>query len=122
MIEFFVKNIPKQPPENEEGNKEYKRYLKNKCNDKDFYNKRATQMKYRLIEGNGKAIYMIGIEDDGNLSGIQLDDIYITINSLKKISKIIDANIKTIKIYQCDKCFIATVRLYINDTNLDYCI
>ena len=55
-------HLPKQPPEKEEGNKEYKRYLlcKNPSPkiQKDFISKRASQMLYRLVEGRGKAVYM----------------------------------------------------------------
>ncbi len=50
-------------PEDNEGNTEYKRHLVN------LENKRieelSTQMKFRLEEGNGIAIYYIGINDDG---------------------------------------------------------
>ena len=69
---FYNKLIPKQPPERETGNKEYKRRLVNlkkhkRFNPDEFYEKRASQMLYRLLEGKGKAIYMIGVDDNGEL-------------------------------------------------------
>ena len=58
MIIHIDKPLPPQPPEKEEGNKEYKRYLIcRNCNPEirnKFINKRASQMLYRLIEGEGK--------------------------------------------------------------------
>ena len=50
------------------GNIEYKQELSNM--DSDKIQKYATQMKFRLIEGNGKAIYLIGVQDDGNIIGV----------------------------------------------------
>ena len=69
---FYDKLIPRQPPERETGNKEYKRRLVHlkkhkRFNANEFYEKRASQMLYRLLEGKGKAIYMIGVEDNGDL-------------------------------------------------------
>ena len=57
-------NLPK---EIEEGNIEYKRELINV--DDDRLNHLASQMKWRLKEGNGKAKYYLGINDDGSFYG-----------------------------------------------------
>ena len=84
----------KFPKEVEYGNKEYK--LKVTTQDKNRLDQLATQMKWRLNEGNGKAIYYVGIDDDGNIKGISLDDYKKTINNINKIIKIIDANIDDI--------------------------
>jgi elongation factor 1-alpha len=50
------------------GNIEYKQELSNM--DSDKIQKYATQMKFRLIEGNGEAVYLIGVQDDGNIIGV----------------------------------------------------
>ena len=50
-------------PEIEEGNIEYKRHL-NDVSEKKFH-KLAAQMKWRVGEGDGQAVYYIGINDDG---------------------------------------------------------
>jgi GTPase len=50
-------------PENDEGNIEYKRYLVNL--DELRIEQLSTQMKWRIAEGEGQAIYYIGINDDG---------------------------------------------------------
>lgn len=124
IIKVYNKKIPKQPPENEEDNKEYKRHLKHSCDNdiKKFLNKRASQMKNRLFAGEGKAIYMIGVEDNGEVEGISVDDIIITLNNIKKIATIINAKIKAIRIYKGNNGFIATVRLFLENTDLEYII
>jgi GTPase len=50
-------------PEIEEGNIEYKRYLINV--DSTRLEQLATQMKWRLSEGDNQAIYYLGVDDDG---------------------------------------------------------
>lgn len=124
IIQVYDKKIPTQPPENEEDNKEYKRHLKHenidRGNIKNFFNKRASQMKNRLFAGEGKAVYMIGVEDDGNVEGISFDDIIITLKNIKEIAKIINARIKAIRIYRGNNGFIATVRLFLENTEIEY--
>jgi len=39
------------------------------------------QMKYRLQEGNGEAIYEIGVEEDGNPLGLNKEDMYASLSS-----------------------------------------
>lgn len=101
MISYINKIIPRQPPENEYGNKEYKRYLINhpKTPPEKFIEKRATQLLFRLIEGNGKALYLFGIEDNGEISGMTKKQLEITIEFLKKITDSISAKIKNVRIY-----------------------
>lgn len=55
-------------PENNDGNIEYKYKLVNL--DNLTFNKRITQMKFRIIEGGGEAFYYIGIMDDGTPLGL----------------------------------------------------
>ena len=50
------------------GNIEYKQELSNMDHNK--IQKYATQMKFRLQEGDGTAIYYIGVQDDGNVIGV----------------------------------------------------
>ena len=60
------------PPENHEGNIEYKLKLNNMTDEK--FQKRITQMKFRIDEGIGEAYYHIGIMDDGTIIGISLEE------------------------------------------------
>ena len=68
-------------------------------------------MLYRILEGNGKAIYIIGIYDNGINRGISLKDTFISIHFLKESAKIIHANIVSIKIYRGEEGYITTVRI-----------
>ena len=49
-------------PEEEEGNIEYKRYISTLS--KKRFSQLLSQMKWRLSEGEGKAIYYIGVNDE----------------------------------------------------------
>ena len=113
MITYINKCIPKQPPENEFGNKEYKRYLINhpKNCPKKFIEKRATQMLFRLIEGEGKALYLFGVDDDGKIREMNKKELDTTIYYLKKIVLSISAKIKKLRIYISENGFICTVRI-----------
>ena len=109
--------MPQQPPESEQGNKEYKRHLhyNNEAYNKTlkFKNKRATQMKYRLVQGRGKAVYMIGVEDNGKCFGISQTDLLNSLDTLKTIATYINATIRSIRMYRGIKVnsYIATVRI-----------
>ena len=127
---FIDKPFPNQPPEVENGNKEYKRYFSfryfNKClkktNDcmetkrkkkrrnnnkiseqrvKNILNQRASQMLYRIHEGDGKALYLFGVEDNGKVYGLDKDQLQDTLYYLEKIVEIIGAEIKSVKCYPC---------------------
>ncbi len=67
-------------PENDDGNIEYKYKLMNL--DENKFNKRMTQMQYRVNEGNGEALYFIGIMDDGSPLGLNKDEYTESVNNL----------------------------------------
>lgn len=112
-ITLMPQDFPNQPPENDEGNKEYKWRLlftdpiekTRRCN------KLATQMRYRLWEGEGKAIYLIGVNDAGKSVGLSELDLYHTLVALDDIASIISANIDKVRIYKKDHSYVATIRL-----------
>ena len=58
--------------EKDDGNIEYKRELLNL--DEETVNRRMTQMKYRIYEGLGEALYFIGVADDGSLIGLNEEE------------------------------------------------
>ena len=117
MLTYIEKKLPNQPPEKEYGNKEYKRYLINhpKTNQDKFIEKRATQMLFRLIEGNGKAIYLFGVEDNGTIKEMNETQLDTTIFYLKKITKSIKANIKKIRIYKSKNGFVCSSRIQLSE-------
>ena len=123
MIVRENKIFPSQPPEKDDGNKEYKLHLLfNERNYKKknlekfdlFLNKRGTQMLYRIYEGDGKAVYIIGIDDNGSNIGIDETSLTTSLDNIKLISKTINANVKSIRLYYGNKGTIATVRIYKN--------
>ena len=89
-----LENIDKLDKEDEYGNIEYKRELLNL--DEDTINKRMTQMKYRIYEGYGEALYFIGVTDDGNLVGLNEDEYKQSIDNLELIATNIDCYIQKI--------------------------
>ena len=138
MFEFIDKTIPKQKKEMYNGNREYKVLLdlcnesktelrKQKKQSKKFIdhlreqkyiakiNKRATQLQFRLEEGHGKALYMLGIKDDGTVDGLTIEQLFKSLNFLYKMTEIINAAIKNIRIYRgiADNKYICTIRIII---------
>jgi GTPase len=122
MFEYIDKILPKQKREQATGNREYKIYLdlerepnKDIKKTRDLperelnylrqlklekkINKRASQLRYRLEEGHGRALYMIGIKDDGTPEGIEIEKLFKSLNFLYKMVEIINATIKNIRIY-----------------------
>ena len=112
--------IPQQPKERYYGNREYKRKLIY-C-EQDKFSKRCTQMLFRLHEGDGKAVYLIGIDDDGVITGLTLDELNKSLNNIVKIANNIEAQIKKIKIHITDNSkYILIVRIFKqlkNDLNI----
>ena len=75
----------KLDPELEEGNIEYKRYLFNLTDIR--YQQLLTQLQWRLGEGDGEAIYYIGVNDDGNYFELTRDQQKESISNIKRLIK-----------------------------------
>lgn len=73
--------------------------------------KRVTQLMFRLNEGKGKAIYIVGISDDGKTDGVRLEQIFDSIYYLNKMKNLINATIKCYRIYSGTKGFLLTARV-----------
>lgn len=93
------------PPEIESGNKEYKLKIINKSTNR--LEKLASQLKWRLGEGNGFAEYYIGVADNGDILGINYNDYLVSLKNLNKVANIINAKIikKEKKIINENKCY-----------------
>lgn len=110
------KIIPDQPKENENDNREYKLFLEfSGCSRK--FEHRSTQLLNRLILGEGKALYLIGIHDDGRTEGITIDILYNSINNMCKMANNIGGHIKRVAIYDTARVgyYVATIRLELPD-------
>ena len=85
----------KLPPEVEEGNKEYKRKL---CSLSRYrFQQLQSQMKWRINEGNGVAIYYIGVDDDGSIVKLNTKDKKESLKNVKKIASQINAYVESIE-------------------------
>ena len=54
----------------------------------------VTQMKWRLREGQGEAIYEIGVEDNGLMTGLNDDDMISSIETLREMARRLEATIQ----------------------------
>uniref|UniRef100_A0A182Q877 Tr-type G domain-containing protein n=1 Tax=Anopheles farauti TaxID=69004 RepID=A0A182Q877_9DIPT len=78
------------PPEPQLGNIEYKLKLINPS--KQRFEHLVTQMKWRLREGNGEAIYEIGVSDSGHLHGLNDKDMTVSLHTLNQMARKLDAS------------------------------
>ena len=70
----------KRDPEQEFGNVEYKTSLVSKSQDR--IQGIASQMRFRVDQGEGEAIYVIGVSDDGSPVGVTDDEFTESFNNL----------------------------------------
>ena len=95
----LAKTLPKLQvlePEQEEGHVEYKREIMNPS-----YARKVgltTQMSFRLDQGQGLAMYMLGVEDDGAHSLNSTDEIRVSIENLTGIALGLGAQITKVSI------------------------
>ncbi|KAK2145176.1 hypothetical protein LSH36_697g03132 [Paralvinella palmiformis] len=83
------------PPELEEGNIEYKFKLINPTESR--FEHLVTQMKWRLQEGDGEAIYEIGVEDNGLLTGLTSSELNGSLNTLTQMAERLGATTSVIR-------------------------
>ena len=107
-------------PEIEEGNIEYKRCLIE--NDDYRIESLISQMIWRIKEGNGEAIYYLGIEDDGTFYNWTCKEKKLTMIIFKNIIK--KANLKIIKLtkhfYKIDNKENYYMKIIIRENQIQY--
>ncbi len=114
--DFMIKRniLHRQPKEKYYGNREYKRHLiledKNKLYAKQLQ-KRCTQLLFRIREGCGKAVYLIGVEDNGHANGILQDECVQSIKNFILITEHIGVKINKMRIY-----------VWENENDTRYCV
>ena len=77
-------------PEVEEGNHEYKRHLVSPSAAR--FQELVTQLQYRLHEGANEALYELGVEDDGEIVGLDEDDLEESCKTLARMADALDAD------------------------------
>lgn len=114
--DFVIKNtnLHQQPKEKFYGNREYKRHLM-LDGKKNIYakqlQKRCTQLLFRIREGQGKAVYLIGVEDNGNTNGLLQDECIQSIKNFMIITENIGVKINKMRIYKWQ-----------NNNEMRYCV
>ncbi len=73
--------VSNMEPEKEEGNIEYKLKLMNITPER--IDRLATQMRYRCTEGGSECIYILGVEDDGTMTGMTDEEYDSTIKCIQ---------------------------------------
>uniref|UniRef100_A0A4W4H0Y5 Tr-type G domain-containing protein n=1 Tax=Electrophorus electricus TaxID=8005 RepID=A0A4W4H0Y5_ELEEL len=88
------------PFQAEEGNIEYKLKLVNPTQYR--FEHLATQLKWRLQEGRGEAVYQIGVEDNGLLVGLTEEDMTASLNTLRRMAEKVGADITLLREREVD--------------------
>lgn len=88
-------NESQLPPEPSDGNIEYKLKLINPS--KQRLDHLVTQMKWRLNEGSGECFYQIGVSDNGFLHGLSVDDMNLSLTTLKCMATELGATTSVLK-------------------------
>jgi len=88
--------FPTLPPEVETGNREYK--LKLEPPNEDRFQQLITQMKYRIVNGNGHAYYEIGVQDDGTPCGVPENVFKNSLNTLGCMAAKLGASLQVVKV------------------------
>eukprot|EP00164_Ancoracysta_twista_P003930 GFYU01005268.1.p1 GENE.GFYU01005268.1~~GFYU01005268.1.p1 ORF type:complete len:608 (+),score=145.32 GFYU01005268.1:107-1930(+) len=88
-------SIDQLPQEIEEGNIEYKLKLVDPSPER--FEHLVSQMKWRLQEGQGEAIYELGVEDNGLPTGITADEMKASIATLSKMADELEADVTVLR-------------------------
>lgn len=95
------------PREREDGNVEYKRLLVHP--DPTRFEHLVTQMKYRMTEGGGEALYEIGVEDNGTPMGITEGDLNASIETISKMAARLNCDATVLRVRNGDVGKVAEV-------------
>jgi hypothetical protein len=83
-------------PEPQQGNMEYKLKLIDPSPTR--FQHLVTQMRWRLAEGNGEALYVIGVEDDGYLTGLCPAELQASLKTLEAMAVAAGAAITPLRV------------------------
>lgn len=93
-----IKQARHLPKENDDGWIEYKTKMCQFQNPEHRINRLTTQMKFRLYQGNGVAIYNLGYLDDGHPHGMSQPILLDSLNNFFKIAKDAEAEVRSMNI------------------------
>ncbi|WGI17770.1 GTP-binding protein [Methanonatronarchaeum sp. AMET-Sl] len=82
----------------------------------------ASQLKYRLLEGNGSARYIIGVRDDGTIRGLNKTEFNETTEVINKIAEDIGAQIVETKTQTVDGKKTGLIKINSKSNQLEHLI
>lgn len=86
--------VPRLVPEIEEGNVEYKLKL---SPSPERLTRLITQLKWRLLEGGGQALYEIGVGDNGQLIGLPRREMEGSLDALERMAGELGATVMILR-------------------------
>jgi len=95
----------------ERENIEFKEYLTSYHLKESRLQELACQMNHRIIMGRGKAIYVVGVSDDGKLKGIDEVRFNKTVEVLRRIANEISAKVKSVEKFKVDSGYVGIVEI-----------
>lgn len=114
----MTSNIYNITKDGERKNIEFKENLKKDYHlKKDRLQRLASQMKYRMEKGDGEAIYFLGVDDDGNLTGIPQEEMDESLFVLEKVAQEIGAQVLKSQIQEAGKGKVANVLIVKNNNS-----
>lgn len=92
-------------------NVEFKEFLNSYHLKGDRFRQLACQMNHRIIMGKGKAYYVIGVSDCGDVKGLDEKAFNETIEVLSKIAKEIEADVSGVERYKVNGGYVGIVEI-----------
>ncbi|HOQ20564.1 MAG TPA: GTP-binding protein, partial [Methanothermobacter sp.] len=108
----MIKDLKSFTKKGERKNIEFKKALKSSYHlNEDRRRQLISQLKYRMERGKGRAIYLLGVEDDGSLTGLPREELQESIHVLNVLSREIGACIEEVNEYPLDNGRVAEVTI-----------
>jgi elongation factor 1-alpha len=95
----------------ERENVEFKEFLTSYHLKEGRFQQLACQMNHRILMGKGKAIYVVGVSDSGQLKGITPEQFTETVEVIEKLSSEIGAKIEKVDRYRIDGGYVGLVEI-----------
>jgi len=114
VIDSIIQDFKLKPENDHRGNIEYKRSLVN-CNPKRIQ-KYTTQMLWRIMQSRKqRAIYYLGVEDDGSVFGLNEEEIKITLTTFMDMLSSLRGTISKIHLMSIQQKYILQVKIKIKE-------